>query len=250
MKQWKDDYGRKKRNKVSEEKCSDASLSPVEIIATNNSTSINMKPNPVRQCSCSQRGMKCSSMDRNHWKTPPFYDRDQFCYCQSASNNTYQCLRTVNEDQNYLFCRFTEEKLYEYYDYNKGDILNSWSVLSKIFQEKLIALLSKMVSCRGSVNCNLLHGNTFNYELHLQRRRRKESNNQYGPLKELMRETAKSSNNLKIPHDNKLINSISGYKEHLDQSSNNVKIYDFANPNGNNFETYEQIPFNQVHKSI
>lgn len=162
IEKWKDNYGRRKRNKQDAEKCSELKINPQILPSENNSTTIidTLAPKITPTCSCSERGMKCSRMGSFHWKTRPFYERDDFCFCQSASNNTYQCLRTINEEDNYLFCAFTTEELYEYYDYNRGDVLNRWLELGKFLQNKLIALLKRMVSCDGAVECNILDGNT------------------------------------------------------------------------------------------
>merc|ERR1712110_1396352 len=87
---------------------------------------------------CNERGMKCSLMDSHHWKRgEPQYTMDPFCYCQSASNNTYMCLRTVNSTHNFMYCVFENEedgrrmgarKLTEYYDYRNqpNNVMNQF----------------------------------------------------------------------------------------------------------------------------
>lgn len=120
---------------------------------------------------CNQRGMKCSLMDNHHWKKgEPQYEGEKFCYCQSASNNTYMCLRTVNETHNFMYCVFENEKmdygrrsLTEYYDY-KNDGANVMNQFYKLRSWE-VAVFDKMLDilkgCKGMVGCNMAKGKIF-----------------------------------------------------------------------------------------
>jgi extracellular sulfatase Sulf len=68
---------------------------------------------------CFAEKMNCFSHDSQHWQTPPFWDDEPFCFCMNAINNTYSCLRTINQTHNYLYCEFTTG-LITFYNLKKG----------------------------------------------------------------------------------------------------------------------------------
>lgn len=57
--------------------------------------------------SCIFEKMNCFHHDADHWKTPPLWTDGAFCFCMNANNNTYSCVRTINETHNFLYCEFT-----------------------------------------------------------------------------------------------------------------------------------------------
>lgn len=68
---------------------------------------------------CLTEKMNCFSHDKDHWRTEPVWDDKPFCFCMNANNNTYSCLRTINQTHNYLYCEFTTG-LITFYNLKKG----------------------------------------------------------------------------------------------------------------------------------
>lgn len=83
-------------------------------------------------------------------------DKEFSCKCQDSWNNTYACVRHMNEDLNFVFCTFTDrEKFQEAYDLDTDfyqmnnigfDILPSQQAIYQIMIENLKAC--KGDSCR------------------------------------------------------------------------------------------------------
>ncbi|VVC87975.1 unnamed protein product [Leptidea sinapis] len=55
---------------------------------------------------CESERMNCFRHDNDHWRTAPLWTAGPFCFCMSASNNTYNCVRTINSTHNLLYCEF------------------------------------------------------------------------------------------------------------------------------------------------
>lgn len=68
---------------------------------------------------CLTEKMNCFSHDSNHWRTAPMWQDKPFCFCMNANNNTFSCLRTINQTHNYLYCEFTTG-LITFYNLKKG----------------------------------------------------------------------------------------------------------------------------------
>jgi sulfatase-1, sulf-1, putative (fragment) len=98
---------------------------------------------------CNIVKMNCFTHNEFHWKTPPLWTRKlrqiirgqqwkplccliliahvsafhsfsekPFCFCQNSNNNTFWCLRTINETHNFLYCEFITGFI-SYYDLNQ-----------------------------------------------------------------------------------------------------------------------------------
>lgn len=76
---------------------------------------------------CMAEKMNCFSHDSNHWRTAPMWEDKPFCFCMNANNNTYSCLRTINQTHNYLYCEFTTG-LVTFYNLKKGEKIDNFII--------------------------------------------------------------------------------------------------------------------------
>ncbi|XP_038115687.1 extracellular sulfatase SULF-1 homolog isoform X2 [Culex quinquefasciatus] len=104
---------------------------------------------------CLSERMNCFSHDANHWRTAPLWDDKPFCFCMNANNNTYSCLRTINQTHNFLYCEFTTG-LVTYYNL-RIDPFETQNRESSLTAEEKVVLhetLEYMKNCRGK-SCTL-----------------------------------------------------------------------------------------------
>ncbi|XP_045486339.1 extracellular sulfatase SULF-1 homolog [Pieris rapae] len=99
---------------------------------------------------CESERMNCFRHDNEHWRTAPLWTAGPFCFCMSASNNTYNCVRTINATHNLLYCEFVTG-LITYYNLriDPFETQNRVKYLTTAEKEYFHNQLQKLLSCRG-----------------------------------------------------------------------------------------------------
>ncbi|CAN7998422.1 unnamed protein product, partial [Ixodes hexagonus] len=105
---------------------------------------------------CNLEKMNCFTHDNNHWKTPPFWTFGPFCFCQNANNNTFWCLRTINDTHNFLYCEFITG-FTTFYDMTEDpyQLRNAVHDLPSEVVQELHVSLERLKRCKGSKECQM-----------------------------------------------------------------------------------------------
>ncbi|KAK6960439.1 Extracellular sulfatase Sulf-2 [Biomphalaria glabrata] len=106
--------------------------------------------------SCNLESMNCFTHDNNHWKTPPYWTYGPFCFCANSNNNTYWCLRTINQTHDFLYCEFITTFM-NFYDLRKDphQLKNIATELNYGILQQLHEELKKLKHCKTSKDCYL-----------------------------------------------------------------------------------------------
>ncbi|OWR46246.1 extracellular sulfatase SULF-1 protein [Danaus plexippus plexippus] len=109
---------------------------------------------------CESERMNCFRHDNDHWRTAPLWTAGPFCFCMSASNNTYNCVRTINSTHNLLYCEFVTG-LITYYNLriDPFETQNRVKYLSSAEKEYFHNQLQQLLTCRGPSCRRFSHSN-------------------------------------------------------------------------------------------
>ncbi|CAL4094450.1 unnamed protein product, partial [Meganyctiphanes norvegica] len=118
---------------------------------------------------CNFTKLNCYTHDNDHWRTPPLWRDGSFCFCMNAANNTYWCLRTINETENLMYCEFITG-LVTYYDLNIDpyQLRNVAFTLSNTRLAELHEQLERLRTCSGADHCDNLETVHEQHSLHNQ----------------------------------------------------------------------------------
>ncbi|EEC03654.1 sulfatase-1, sulf-1, putative, partial [Ixodes scapularis] len=79
-----------------------------------------------------------------------------FCFCQNANNNTFWCLRTINDTHNFLYCEFITGFI-TFYDMTADpyQLRNAVHDLPSQVVQELHNSLERLKRCRGAKECQM-----------------------------------------------------------------------------------------------
>ncbi|CAH2268765.1 jg23787 [Pararge aegeria aegeria] len=110
---------------------------------------------------CESERMNCFRHDNEHWRTAPLWTAGPFCFCMSSSNNTYNCVRTINATHNLLYCEFVTG-LITYYNLriDPFETQNRVKHLTASEKEYFHNQLHQLLNCRGPSCRRFSHSNS------------------------------------------------------------------------------------------
>eukprot|EP00049_Salpingoeca_infusionum_P018581 m.357882 g.357882 ORF g.357882 m.357882 type:complete len:551 (+) comp17968_c0_seq1:79-1731(+) len=102
---------------------------------------------------CSYQDMNCAYVGQEMRRFPPYWNNSELvCSCQDAKNNTYECVRTVDEaaGNNYLYCEFSTG-FKEFYDLTQDpyQLTNAINTAPADLIEHQAARLEFLRTCSG-----------------------------------------------------------------------------------------------------
>ncbi|XP_033640197.1 extracellular sulfatase Sulf-1-like isoform X2 [Asterias rubens] len=103
---------------------------------------------------CHVEGMKCTSHDNDHWRVKPFWTLGHLCLCLNSVNNSYRCLRSINETHDFLYCEFITDFL-EYFDMTEDphQKVNAITEITDDHRKFMRDELQTLKYCTGASNC-------------------------------------------------------------------------------------------------